>query len=172
MDRVRINGNYYQNRSSNQLVGIPIPSTTGFNSVNANLEATVENKGWEIGLNTLNIRTQNFAWETSINFTIPKNRLVSFPNLEGSTYSNSLVVGEPVNIAKVYQLNRVDPISGLYEFEDFNNDGIISPEDDQQVVKSLDPEYFGGFNNRFTLGKFEMDVLLSLIHISEPTRRS
>ena len=159
MDRVRINGNYYQNRSSNQLVGIPIPSTTGFNSVNANLEATVENKGWEIGLNTLNVRTQNFAWETSINITIPKNRLVSFPNLEGSTYSNSLVVGEPVNIAKVYQLNRVDPISGLYEFEDFNNDGIISPEDDQQVVKSLDPEYFGGFNNRFTLGKFEMDVL-------------
>src|SRR5690606_204267 len=40
-DRIRINGVYYRNRSSNQLVGIPLPRTTGFASVNANLGATV-----------------------------------------------------------------------------------------------------------------------------------
>src|SRR5690606_38736367 len=45
-DRISVTTSYYRNRSSNQLVGIPLPGTTGFPSLNANLDATVENSGW------------------------------------------------------------------------------------------------------------------------------
>ena len=158
-DRMRLGSTYFQNKSSNQLVGIPLPATTGFNSVNANLDATVENKGWELELTTVNIQRDNVSWEMSLNLTVPKNRLVSFPDLEGSTYANQLVVGQPVNIAKVYRLNGVDPETGLYEFEDFNGDGAITSADDRELVKSLDPKYYGGFNNSLTIGKFGLDVL-------------
>jgi TonB-linked SusC/RagA family outer membrane protein len=159
-DRIFISSNYYSNRSSNQLVGIPLPDTTGFSFLNANLNATVENKGWEFELNTVNIRTNNFKWSTSVNLTIPKNKLIAFPNLEGSTYANQLVIGEPLNSRKVYQLNGVDPATGLYDFEDFNEDGIISSPDDKQVLKDLNPTYYGGINNSFTYGKFKLDALL------------
>ncbi len=158
-DTIFISGNYYRHRSSNQLVGIPLPSTTGFSSINANLNATVENTGWEFSINTINIKTHNFKWSTSFNLTIPKNRLIGFPDLEGSTYANQLVIGEPLNIIKTYQLNGVDSETGLYEFEDFDNDGIISSPDDRQLVKDLNPKYFGGFTNTLTYGKFTMDVL-------------
>ncbi|REE07799.1 TonB-linked SusC/RagA family outer membrane protein [Winogradskyella pacifica] len=158
-DRLFISGNYYRNRSSNQLVGLPLPATTGFPSINANLNATVENSGWEFLINTINIHTDTFKWSTSFNLTVPKNRLIAFPNLEGSTYANQLVIGEPLNIIKAYQLNGVNSETGLYEFEDFNGDGIISAQEDKQLIKDLSPQFYGGFSNNLTYGKFNLDIL-------------
>ncbi|MBO0322163.1 SusC/RagA family TonB-linked outer membrane protein [Muricauda sp. CAU 1633] len=158
-DRLSLSGSYYRNRSSNQLVGIPLPGTTGFGSVNANLGATVENTGWELGLTMVNIQNGDFLWTTGLNLTIPKNRLVAFPDLEESTYANQLVVGSPLNINKVYRLNGVDPESGLFTFEDFNGDGMISALEDREVVKRLDPKFYGGLDNHIGTDRFSFDVL-------------
>jgi len=38
---------YYQNRSSGQLVGLPLPIMTGQSTVQYNLPAVRRNKGWE-----------------------------------------------------------------------------------------------------------------------------
>lgn len=158
-DRILLSGNYYLNRSSNQLVGIPLPGTTGFPSINANLNATVENKGLELELELVNIRSKNFFWATSFNLTLPKNRLISFPNLEGSTFGNQLVIGEPLNIIKLYRSLGVSQETGLNEFQDFNGDGAISSNDDREVIRDLNPEYYGGLNNSVTAGKFKLDLL-------------
>lgn len=158
-DRIFVSTNFYRNQSANQLVGIPLPGTTGFSSINANLNATVENSGWEFELNTINVKTDHFKWSTSFNISFPKNELLAFPNLEGSTYANQLVIGEPLNIVKVYQLNGVNSETGFYEFEDFNGDGNISSPDDQQVIKDLNPKYFGGISNSLSYKKFSLDIL-------------
>ena len=97
-NRILLTTAYYRNRSSNQLVGIPLPGTTGFQSIQSNLDATVQNTGLEVELNTINLKTDKFSWETSINLTAPRNKLISFPNLESSTYSNQLVIGQPLDV--------------------------------------------------------------------------
>lgn len=158
-DRIFISSSYYRNRSSNQLVGIPLPGTTGFSSLNANLNATVENTGWEFELNTTNIKKENFKWSTAFNLTISKNKLVAFPDLEGSTYANQLVIGEPLNIIKVYKSTGVNPQTGLYEFRDFNDDGVISSPEDKQLIRDLSPKYYGGLNNSLSYKKFRLDFL-------------
>src|SRR5690606_28618800 len=81
-DRIHFGASWYRNRSSNQLVGYPLPSTTGFNSVQANFPATVENSGWELELAIQNAYSTNFQWQTFVNFTIPKNKLIRFPKLD------------------------------------------------------------------------------------------
>lgn len=162
-DRIYLTASYYSNRSSNQLVGIPLPNTTGFSSLQANLNATVENKGWELTLRTENIKTKNFTWNTDINFSIAKNKLVSFPDLEGSTYRNQLVVGQPLNIVKVFEYQGVDPETGLYAFTDFNDDGIISENDDMQAIKDLNPQFFGGLHNQLKYKSFELDFLFQFV---------
>ena len=158
-DRIRLSSSYYQNKSSNQLVGIPLPGTTGFSFLNANLNATIENKGWEFELYTVNLKNDNFEWSTAFNITIAKNKLLKFPYLEGSTYANQLVIGQPLNILKVYQSTGVNPQTGLYEFTDFNGDNSISAPEDKQVIRDLNPEYFGGINNSLSYKKFKLDVL-------------
>src|SRR5262249_1680800 len=83
-DRIIINASYYRNRTSNQLVQYALPSMDGFSSILANLPATVQNTGVELELNTVNFRTENFTWNTSINLSIPRNKLVAFPGLENN----------------------------------------------------------------------------------------
>jgi TonB-linked SusC/RagA family outer membrane protein len=159
-NRIQLNTNYFNNRSGNQLVGLPLPGTTGFRNVVSNLPAEVENTGWEIELQTENIKKDNFSWNSSLNLSILRNKLVEYENLEGSVYANQYVVGEPLSVIKAYTSTGVDPQTGLYTFKDTNGDGIISPED-YEVIGNSEIDFFGGFQNKIRLGDFSVDFLFS-----------
>ncbi|HEX9825537.1 MAG TPA: SusC/RagA family TonB-linked outer membrane protein, partial [Flavobacteriaceae bacterium] len=161
-DRIQFNTTWYRNRSSSQLVGFNLPAITGFSSVQANLPATVQNTGWEFSLSTTNIQTAHLNWKTSFNLTIPRNKLVSYPGIEESSYANTYVVGEPLNIRKVYQFDGVDPDTGLYQVVDLNNDGSINTED-QQIVIDRSRKFFGGFYNQFSYKGFDLNFLLEFV---------
>lgn len=153
---------WYRNRSSNQLVGIPLSGTTGFTSVQANLNATVENSGWEFALQTSLIDTPNFKWSANLNFSFPKNKLIDFPNLKESTYANQYEVNKPITIRKVYHLLGVNTETGLYEFEDVNNDGKIDIEDRKTIV-NVAPIFYGGIQNSFSYKNFSVDFLWHIV---------
>jgi TonB-linked SusC/RagA family outer membrane protein len=163
-DRIFITTGWYDNRSSNQLVGTPLPATTGFNSIQANLDATVQNKGIELTLRTVNFQRQSFNWTTNFNLTISENKLLSFPNLKGSTYENQYVIGEPLNIKKVFHYIGIDPTTGLYQFEDFNSDGLFTAAEDKQSIRNLNPKYFGGFQNTISYQNWQLDFLFQFVN--------
>ncbi len=153
----------YRNRSSNQLVGIPLPGTTGFSSITANLDATVQNTGWEFELQGRAINNDNFKWTTSLNLTIPRNKLISFPNLDGSTYANMYVIGQALDIHKVYHYTGMNPATGIYEFEDYDGDGQITAGNDREKVVRTSPEYFGGLQNSISYKKWNLDFLFQYV---------
>ncbi|MBW8360964.1 MAG: SusC/RagA family TonB-linked outer membrane protein [Kaistella sp.] len=161
-DRLNLTASWYRNRSSNQLVGYQLPAITGFSSVQANLDATVENSGIELEISAAPVQTGTLKWNTAFNISLPRSRLVSFPGLEGSTYASSFVVGEPTNIIKLYQLEGLDPQTGIYRFTDFNGDGRISA-DDRQVIARLGAEYFGGWQNSLQRGNWNLSFLLQFV---------
>ncbi len=66
---------WFRNRTSNQLINYPLPSHTGFSDVLQNIDAVIENSGWEFELSTINIDKKDFKWRTNFNASIPKNRL-------------------------------------------------------------------------------------------------
>lgn len=154
---------WYNNRSSNQLVGIPLPAITGFSSIQSNLDAVVQNRGLEFSINTENIKHDRFRWSTSFNFTSAKNKLVSFPDLAVSTYKNQFVIGQPLNIRKVYDLIGLDPVTGVYQFKDVNNDGILSTAEDATTIVNLNPQYYGGLQNHFHYQGFDFDFLFQFV---------
>lgn len=161
-DRIFITLAWYNNRSSSQLVGIPMPATTGFPSLQGNLGATVQNRGMEVTLRTVNVQQSNFNWTTNFNIAVAKNKLLSFPNLAGSTYANQFVYGQPLNIKKVYHYTGLDPQTGVYTFEDSNGDGQISALD-KQTVKDLNPKFFGGIGNQVTYKRWQLDFLFQFV---------
>lgn len=161
-DRLNITASHYRNRSSNQLVGYQLPSVTGFTSVLANLDATIQNTGWEFEIAGRPF-TGAFKWETSANLSIPKNKLLSFPGLEGSTYANSYAIGQPVNIVKLYHLEGINPQNGQYIFTDYNGDGKISSPDDRQVIKNIGVEFFGGWSNKFSYKNWSLSLLVQFV---------
>lgn len=163
-DRIRLNTALYRNRSGNQLVGIPLPATTGFSSIQANLPATVENKGLELELNTNPVRTGRFNWHSDFNISFPRNKLVSFPGIEGSTYANKYVVGHPTSIIKVYNYEGIDPETGIFTFTDYNNDGKISSPDDDRVIENVGVRFHGGWSNQLSYRQWEFSSLFQLVN--------
>lgn len=161
--RVNFSGAYYDNTSSNQLVGIPLPATTGFASIQSNLPAKVRNTGWEFDTSFRVVRSSRFSYDTSLNLSIPRNVLVDFPNLEGSTYASQYMVGYPTTIAKVYQYDGIDPTTGLYRFKDFNGDGKVTSPDDNRVVEKLGVRMFGGWSNNFRFGPWSASFLVQFV---------
>jgi TonB-linked SusC/RagA family outer membrane protein len=161
-DRINTSIAYYNNRSSDQLVGITLPTTTGFTSINGNSLAVVENQGWEFAISSQNIKAKDFLWYTSFNISFAKNRLLSYPGLEEGTESSFYVIGKPINIVKLYKYEGLDPKTGNFTFKDFNEDGKITSLDKQQIV-SLAPKFFGGLQNTITYKNFSLDFLFYFI---------
>lgn len=164
-DRLVFNTNYYRNRSSNQLLSLALPNITGFSNIAENFAATVENNGWEFSLNSVNIKTQKFKWVANINLTIPKNKLISFPNLASSSYASSYIVGQPISLVKVYHLIGVDPTTGKYQFADSNGNPTFSPSfsTDRTVLINPDPKFYGGFQNSFSYKGFELELFFQFV---------
>lgn len=162
-DRIMLTAATFRNKSSNQLVGIPLPGTTGFSSIQANLNAVVENTGLEFTLQTKNFSGSDFKWSTDFNISILKNKLVDFPNLQSSTFSQQYRIGQPLNISLVYQYKGVNPITGLYEFEDSNGDGQITFPDDKQKVVDLNPSFFGGLQNQLQYKNWNLSFLFQFV---------
>ncbi len=158
-DRIFTSISFYRNRSSNQLVGNPLPPTAGFTSIQANFPATVQNSGIEIELNTINIQKETIAWTTSLNISVPKNELLEFPDLAlFPVYSNRYVVGEPLTIDMTYHYLGVDPTTGIYQFEDIDGDGNFTVAD-RKTVKFIGPKFYGGFQNSLSYKGFRFDFL-------------
>lgn len=154
-DRITTTVNYYNNRSGNQLIGLPLPRMTGFASVNGNLRATVENSGVEVQLNAEIIKSQNFSWSSNFNFTRPRNKLIEYPNLETSPHVRSFVVGQPISIRRTYDHVGVNPQTGVnvYRTADGKDTSILSGLGlgffNQTVIIDLTPKYYGGWTNNF-----------------------
>jgi TonB-linked SusC/RagA family outer membrane protein len=156
-NRLFLNLSYYYSRSSNQLINYTLPATTGFTAILANLDAIVENKGFEAEMESRIFQKENFTWSVTANLTVPKNTLLEYPGLENSTYSDRFVIGESLSIYKLFTSNGVDPETGLFTFEDVNGDGQITSPEDRNYIADLSPKFYGGISNALQYKNWGLD---------------
>ena len=154
-----LNFNYYKNKSDNQIIRYSLPAQTGFADVLMNFPGVVQNKGYEFSINAEIIKNKKFQWNTSFNISQNKNKLVSFPNLDNSSYSSSYIIGKSLNSYRGLHFTGVDSQSGTYQFEDINKDGKIDTKD-FKYFGTTDPKYFGGLTNSFSYKNFQLNILL------------
>lgn len=155
-DRILLTSSFYKNRTKNQLVQYALPSVTGFDRVRQNLPAVIQNTGLEFELSTSNIERKDFSWSTTANITFPRNKLVSYPNIEASSYARRFQVGKPLALFWGYNYLGIDPNTSLYLFEDRNNDGRLSAASDH-MASFVGQKYYGGITNNFKLNNFQLD---------------
>lgn len=156
-DRLQVNASWFRNRSFDLLTREYLPAQVGFSYISSNLDAVIDNRGWEVEINSQNIKTHDFAWNTSFNITIPKNELVEYEGLASSAYYNTYSIGQSVNVVRGYKYLGVNKETGLAEVEDLNRDGRIANADDYQNLGTRDPQFYGGLTNTFKYKNFTLD---------------
>lgn len=159
-NRLLITVNWFKNRSDNQIINYNLPSQTGFDLILKNFPGIVENKGIEMQIENLNIKTNNFEWSSGFNITFSKNRLLVFPGLQSSSYASSYIIGKPLNSFIGYRFLGLDPQTGLYTFDDINRNGQIDFDAGDYVYNgSTDPIFYGGLQNTVKYKNFVIDFL-------------
>lgn len=168
---------YYIQDTKDVLLGVNLPSTSGVNSYTANIGQT-QNKGMEVSLSGLIIdNPDGFSWEAGVNVYANRNKLVKLASGQERDESNWWFVDHPINVIYDYEkiglwqegepnLEILEPggnpgmIKVKYTGE-YNPDGTpvraIGPDDRQ--IMSLEPDFQGGFNTRFSYKNFELSAV-------------
>jgi TonB-linked SusC/RagA family outer membrane protein len=153
--RISLTVDYYEKRTKDLLLERPISGTSGFATVFDNV-GSILNKGWELGLTTVNIdsrKNDGFRWTTTLNLGRNINRVTELfdnqPFNEGIRDINRVAVGEPLGAFYTLRFLGVDPETGDAVFDDRNHDGAITAED-QTIVGSPWPDWTAGLTSTFT----------------------
>lgn len=160
-DRVGLEVNVYSKYTTNGLLQLALPGTTGFSSYWSNA-AEISNKGFEFGLNTVNIQRGGLTWSTSFNVAQNVNRIekLATPLRYGSRDLILQKQGTPLYSFWVYKQLSVDPQTGNVVYEDVNKDGKITV-DDRQILGSIWPKFFGGLTNSLTYRGFDVNLFFA-----------
>jgi TonB-linked SusC/RagA family outer membrane protein len=184
-NRVTLTVDAYQSKTSDLLLSVNLPTSTGFTSQLQNV-GSVRNRGVEAAINTLNHQGDFFTWRSTLNLSHNRNEVLSLYNglqqilpavpqiqgIDGET--NVIRVGEPlgaiygIKTEGLYQAGDACPLTqtpafcapGELKTVDLNNDGQINLND-RQILGYADPKVYGGFNNSMTFGPVSLDAFFN-----------
>jgi TonB-linked SusC/RagA family outer membrane protein len=176
-DRISLTADIYKDHKTDLLLAVQLPAASGFNSSTQNI-GDIENKGFELGLQTVNIKSKRFEWSSSFTFSTNRNKVLKLAT-EGGRITNSSYqitqVGYP--ISSFYLLNAIGVFKNTQElegaalqhprtqagdlkFEDVVPDGVINAND-KKIVGDPWPDFTWGFDNSFTYGNITLSVALN-----------
>ncbi|MNX21348.1 Vitamin B12 transporter BtuB [compost metagenome] len=150
----RINGSLelYDKKTSDLLIGQSLSSVSGYANVIANL-GRVNNRGIELSLNSRNITEGNITWNTSVNFSLNRNKIVALatPNDDPG---NGWFIGKDIDVIWEYKILGVWQENEVAEANKFNKgikpgDFKLEDVDGNYVYNDLDKQFIGYRSPRF-----------------------
>lgn len=164
-NRIRFSADAYNRKTENVIAAISFLTAYPYYT-NA---GSIENKGLELTLNTSNIKTEGFTWDTSFNISFLKNKILNINYVPVHYAAFNETVGEnivrfspdlPVGAFYGYVTNGVDPQTGHLQYKDLNNNGYIDTQD-RTIIGNPNPDYTFGFSNSFKYKGAYLDVLVT-----------
>ena len=107
----------YVMQTKDMIMSQKLPNFTGFSTITTNL-GQVDNNGVELTLNTQNIKTRNFEWTSTVNFSYNKNRIKHLYNdYKNVTDADGNVIGqkEADDETNGWFIGR--PISNIWDYK-------------------------------------------------------
>ena len=124
-NRIDFSADIYRKVTTDLLLLANMPRTTGFAAAYRNI-GSVQNQGLELTLNTINVKSKNFTWESNFNIAFNSNKILSLSEGEENirtkqSWENNFT--SPAYIGKVGQpaaLFYGYIWDGNYQFADFD----------------------------------------------------
>ncbi|WP_240155138.1 TonB-dependent receptor [Chitinophaga sp. Cy-1792] len=158
--RISLTADVYYKYTSNVLLRLPVQGSTGFSSFNSNA-GEISNKGYELGINSVNITNKDFTWNTNFSISGNTNRIEKLPT-PIYQYNRDWIImqqGAPMYSFWLYKQLGVDSKTGDVIFEGAQNGKL--PVSARKVMGNAMPKFFGGISNTFSYKGFDLSVLFS-----------
>lgn len=158
-NRVKITADYYVKNTTDLLLAVPVPRTSGFNTLVQNY-GSVQNKGFELGINADILKGGDKQPEWNVNFNIATNKNKITKLAAPFTVYNRDIYryeeGYPMYSFYLHEQTGVDPEKGNPTFTDVNGDGKFDPNVDRKIVGNAIPKFFGGITNTLNFKGFDL----------------
>ncbi|WP_300597523.1 TonB-dependent receptor [Niabella sp.] len=188
-NRIAFEGDIYYRKTTDMLLPFPIPRSSGYSSIMKNV-GSMENRGLELGLNTVNVQKEHFSWNTRFNISFNRNKVLSLatpapifsgnPNFVNNT--GIIRVGDPVGsfwglkrlgvwteaeraeAAKYTSYRGGKPIlPGDLKYQDLNGDYAIN-DADRMIIGHGSPKGWGSFINEFRYKQFGLTLDIAFMY--------
>ncbi|MGU3374924.1 SusC/RagA family TonB-linked outer membrane protein [Chryseobacterium sp. M5A1_1a] len=134
---------------------------------------SLENKGLELSLNTMNIKNENFTWNTSFNISFTNNKIthlnkelrtIPAANIDGMGTLVKFEEGQPLGMFYGYKTSGVNPNNGDMMY--VNAAGNVVPytelkPEDRSYIGNPNPDFTFGFSNNFKYKNWYLDMLIT-----------
>ncbi|WP_236978956.1 SusC/RagA family TonB-linked outer membrane protein [Membranihabitans maritimus] len=177
-ERVRGNIEYYSTATTDLLWDLRLPQITGFSQITTNL-GRIENRGFEVSLQTIPVQKKNFRWNLNLNFSRNQNKIVELLQLdnngdgkEDDLVASGLFIGESIGTIYGYEIDGIWQVNdeiqegfspGTYRIVDQNNDGAISASDDRVILGRSEPAFRFGIQNTFRYKGLSLRIFVNSI---------
>jgi len=138
--RIGFEGSYFTRKSVDGIIpSVGISNATGYASTTVST-ASVRNRGVELLLTGTPIKSKDFSWDITVNFTKIKSKVLAIT--PGVTQLSRIIVGQPYNIfyGTKYARNAAGKLL-------INASGLPYAADEQGIVGDANPDWLGGINN-------------------------
>ncbi len=162
-NKVSLTADIYRKKTSDMLIVLPLPITSGFDQIRQNI-GEMTNEGLELSLNLNPISSLNFSWNLNANYSSNINEVT---NLDGITIFGGDVVdqgnvtiireGEPLGNFFGHVADGIDPDTGDVIFADLDGNGIIN-DDDRTIIGNALPDFSWGVTNTLKYKGFDLIV--------------
>jgi len=183
-NRITVEFDYYYRKTTDMLLDSPVPRTSGYATIRSNV-GSMENKGIEFTLNTVNVEKGDFTWNTNFNFSANRNKVLSLatpadifgvggPNFTNAT--NIIRVGEPVGsfwglerlgtwneserseaAEYVSYRNGLTILPGDIKYLDVNGDKAIN-DSDRMIIGNGNPRFWGALTNNIRFKNWDLAI--------------
>jgi TonB-linked SusC/RagA family outer membrane protein len=182
-ERFAINVDYYIKENNDLLFDKPLPPSTGFSSIDANI-ARLSNKGVDVEVKGLLVNSQKLKWITEVNLGHFKNRIKELPQEFIIAGNKRWEAGRSIYDFYIEEYAGVNPESGKPQW--YTNiplldatgnpvtgeDGLPVYQEERGITENYNnaPEYyagsaipdlFGGINNTLSFYGFDLSVLVT-----------
>jgi len=133
----------------------------------------LNNKGFEITINSTNISSANFRWTSSFNFSRNTNKVTNLGGQVLGSDVNKAIEGQPLGVFYAREFAGADPENGdaLYYRNTIKADGTKdrSTTNDYNeaadvVIGNPSPDFIYGLDNAVTYKDFDFDALLQGVY--------
>ena len=164
-DRIHLDLGYYHQVTKDQIMNLPVTSSSGYKSVMINAGEIV-NKGIEASLNVIPVRTRDFEWSSNLNFAKNTNEVTKLhPELKtyelaSATWAGASVVameGQPFGAIMGKKFLRNDENQVI-----FDNEGLPMFEEHVSVLGNGNYDFTLGWGNTFNYKGFSLSVLFDM----------
>ncbi len=166
----RVSGNVevYHTNTYDLLMFRKLPITSGYDQVLENVGSTT-NKGFEVGLRTVNITRPDFKWNTNFTLYTNRSRITELYNGKIDDIGNGWFIGHPINVyydyqkIGIWQLDEATDaasygrVPGQIKVLDLNDDGNISAAD-RMILGDREPDFVANMTNQFSYKNWDFSV--------------